>query len=298
MDRFVPIGERIRIYRTRRGLSQIKLANLVGRSENWLSQIERGERPIQRLGPLAELARVLDVPMTELIGTEPQAVRDPTEQHATVEQLRLALSGFDFLALLFQPGLAEAAVEPDLARLRADVDRAWELVHASRYTELAPLLTSLLSTGEHAARTSVGSEREEVFALVAETYQVAAAMMAKLGETDLAWVTADRAVMAAERAGAPLLAVAGVYRLAQAFVAGWKLDQAERAASSGALGLVGRLQDGDPEVVSLYGAMHLVRAVAASRRGDAATAWRAIGEAERAAQLNGVDRKVLSTAEN
>jgi transcriptional regulator with XRE-family HTH domain len=39
MDRFVPIGERIVVYRRRRGLSQTKLAHLVGRSENWLSQI-------------------------------------------------------------------------------------------------------------------------------------------------------------------------------------------------------------------------------------------------------------------
>jgi len=291
----MPIGERIKVYRTRKGLSRIKLANLVGRSENWLSQIERGERPIQRLGPLAELARVLEVPMTELIGTGPRTVRDPAEQHAAVEHLRLALSGFDFLALLFQPGEAEADAEPDLPGMRTEVVRAWALVHASRYTVLAPLLTWLLSVGERAARASVGEARVEVFGLVAQTYQVMAAMMAKLGETDLAWVTADRAVMAAERAGAPLLAVAGVYRLAQAFVAGWKLDQAERAASSGALGLAGRLVDGDAEVVSLYGALNLVRAIAASRRGDGVTAWRAIAEAERAAELNGADRNDFDT---
>ena len=295
MDRFVPIGERIAVYRRRRGLSQVKLANLVGRSENWLSQIERGERPIQRLGPLAELAKVLEVPMTELIGTEPKAARDPAEQHAAVEQLRLALSSFDFLSLLFQPGQAETAAEPELSSLRTDVARAWELVHASRYTDLAPLLSSLLSVGEHAARSAVGGVREEVFGLVAQTYQVVAAMMAKLGETDLAWVAADRAVMAAERAGAPLLAVAGVYRLAQAFVAGWKLDQAERAASSDALGLAGRLHDGDPEVASLYGALNLVRAIVASRRGNAVIAWQAIAEAERAAQLLGVDRNDFDT---
>jgi transcriptional regulator with XRE-family HTH domain len=295
MDRFVPIGERIAVYRRRRGLSQTKLAHLVGRSENWLSQIERGERPIQRLGPLAELAKVLEVPMTELIGTEPKVVRDPAEQHAAVEQLRLTLSGFDFLSLLFQPGQAETAAEPELVRLRADVDRAWELVHASRYTELAPLLSSLLSVGEPAARASVGGVREEVFALVAQTYQVVAAMMAKVGETELAWVAADRAVMAAERAGAPLLAVAGVYRLAQAFVAGWKLDQAERAASSDALGLAGRLDDGDPEVASLYGALNLVRAIVASRRGNAVIAWQAIAEAERAARLLGADRNDFDT---
>jgi transcriptional regulator with XRE-family HTH domain len=174
------------------GLSQTKLAHLVGRSENWLSQIERGERPIQRLGPLAELAKVLEVPMTELIGSEPKAVRDPAEQHAAVEQLRLALSGFDFLSLLFQPGQAETAAEPELARLRADVVRAWELVHASRYTELVPLLSALLSVGERAARSSVGDVREEVFGLVAQTYQVVAAMMAKLGETSRGWPRTGR----------------------------------------------------------------------------------------------------------
>jgi transcriptional regulator with XRE-family HTH domain len=248
MDRVVPIGERLAAYRRRRGLSQAKLAHLVGRSENWLSQIERGERPIQRLGPLAELAKVLDVPMTELIGTEPKAIRNPAEQHAAAEQLRLVLSGFDFLALLLRPGQAQTTAEPELPQIRADVARAWELVHASRYTELAPLLSSLLSVGERHARAAFGDVRLETFGLVAQTYQMVAAMMAKLGETELAWVAADRAVMAAERAGAPLLAVAGVYRLAQAFVAGWKLDQAERAASSGALGLAGRLDDGDPEV--------------------------------------------------
>jgi transcriptional regulator with XRE-family HTH domain/quinol monooxygenase YgiN len=94
----------IAAYRRRRGLSQVKLANLVVRSENWLSQIERGERPIQRLGPLAELARVLDVPMTELIGTEPRAMRDRAEQHAAVEQIRLALSGSTSSRCSWSPG--------------------------------------------------------------------------------------------------------------------------------------------------------------------------------------------------
>lgn len=40
------IGERIAFYRRRRGLSQVVLANLVGRTEDWLSKIERGEREI------------------------------------------------------------------------------------------------------------------------------------------------------------------------------------------------------------------------------------------------------------
>jgi len=38
----VPIGERIRLYRRRRGLSPPRLVQLIGRSESWLSQVERG----------------------------------------------------------------------------------------------------------------------------------------------------------------------------------------------------------------------------------------------------------------
>jgi len=39
-------GERIARARRRRGLSQAVLAGLVGRSESWLSQVERGKRGI------------------------------------------------------------------------------------------------------------------------------------------------------------------------------------------------------------------------------------------------------------
>jgi transcriptional regulator with XRE-family HTH domain len=43
------IGVRIAHWRRRRGLSQVALACLVGRSESWLSQVERGLRGVDRL---------------------------------------------------------------------------------------------------------------------------------------------------------------------------------------------------------------------------------------------------------
>jgi transcriptional regulator with XRE-family HTH domain len=43
-----PVGERIAIYRRRRGLSQVVLAGLIGRSVSWLSQVERGTRAVDR----------------------------------------------------------------------------------------------------------------------------------------------------------------------------------------------------------------------------------------------------------
>jgi transcriptional regulator with XRE-family HTH domain len=295
MEQFVPIGERIALIRRRRGLSQAKLAGLVGRSESWLSQIERGARPIERLGIIGELARVLDVPVSELTGAAPRLVRDPAEQHAAVEEMRLTLSAFDFLALLLRPEADGSVPESDLVDMRAKVDRVWQLTHASDYTNLAPLFSSLLADGERAAHTSNGDRRAEVFELLAQTYQAVAAIMSKLGETELGWVAAERSIMAAERAGSPLLSVAGVYRLAQAFVSAWRLDQAERVAASGALAVASQLIDGTPEGVSLYGALNLVRSVVASRRGNGTTAWQAIGEAERAATVLGGDRNDFDT---
>jgi len=63
-----PIGERIRIYRKRRGLSQQELAGLVHRSESWLSQVERGIRSVDKLSVLIDVAKVLKVNVETLSG--------------------------------------------------------------------------------------------------------------------------------------------------------------------------------------------------------------------------------------
>lgn len=43
------VGARIAAYRKRKGITQPALAGLVGRSESWLSQVERGVRTVDRL---------------------------------------------------------------------------------------------------------------------------------------------------------------------------------------------------------------------------------------------------------
>src|SRR5438067_1440443 len=62
------IGERVAAYRRRRGLSQAALAGLVGRSESWLSQVERGVRSVDSLPVILDLARILRVEPEKLIG--------------------------------------------------------------------------------------------------------------------------------------------------------------------------------------------------------------------------------------
>src|SRR5437879_368341 len=63
------LGERVRMYRRRRGLSQIALAHLIGRSERWMIAVERGDDDL-RLSDITELAAALGVDMTELGGVQ------------------------------------------------------------------------------------------------------------------------------------------------------------------------------------------------------------------------------------
>lgn len=59
---------RIAAYRRRRGISQAALASLVGRSESWLSQVERGLRSVDRLSVLLDMSEVLHVDVQSLVG--------------------------------------------------------------------------------------------------------------------------------------------------------------------------------------------------------------------------------------
>jgi tetratricopeptide (TPR) repeat protein len=158
--------------------------------------------------------------------------------------------------------------------LRRQHARVWELVHASRCTELAPLLAALIPGLETASRTANSEQaRDEARQLLGDTYQATAAMMARIGETDAAWISADRARFCAEAVGSPLGVAASMFRMAHVFLALGQIDQAYHVAASTAQALKPKITgQAEPEVLSLYEVLHLVLAVAAARdnkRGEA-----------------------------
>ena len=60
------IGEQVRAHRLRRGLTQARLAHLIGRSERWLIDVEGGQVD-PRLSDALALARVLSVLVDDLV---------------------------------------------------------------------------------------------------------------------------------------------------------------------------------------------------------------------------------------
>jgi transcriptional regulator with XRE-family HTH domain len=88
------LGERIRDVRLRRGLSQAVLAQLVGRSERWLIDVEQGRVDL-KVSDALKLARELRIGVGELLSEGvPEAASDrgPRRQ-AGRRPLRVALAG-------------------------------------------------------------------------------------------------------------------------------------------------------------------------------------------------------------
>ncbi|WP_045876892.1 helix-turn-helix transcriptional regulator [Pseudofrankia sp. DC12] len=285
------LGDRVAYHRKLRGLSQVELGRLIGRSEGWVSQVERGVRKIDRMSVLESLAETLNVPVAELAPTAPVA---PTaESAAWWWPLRLAITGHPALAALVAPGRTED--DTTEARARERVDGAWALVHASHYSEAVPALADLIGDLEHAARLAPPAERAGIAAALSSAYQAAGALFAKAGDTEAGWVAADRALFAAERAGDPALVAASQHRLALTLLGAGRLEQARHAATIGATVLRANATGRDVAVTAVLGALHLVQAVAAARAGDRTGARALIAETEVLADAVGPGRNDYNT---
>ncbi len=283
------LGRKIAAERRRRGLSQPELARMIGRSVAWVSQVERGVRKVDRMSVLESVAVALEVPLAELAADAP-VVAAVNEEPPGVGSLRMALSGvYSLRAMLNGPHPVA------LSTLRRKARTAWDLTHAGRYTDLADLLTSLVPDLETAARALPEVQQTEVFELMASTYQACSAALHKLGEPEAAWIAADRAMAAAERAGNPMLVAAGAFRLVFVFMSARHYDQAEEAARTAADALRPKANSGDPHAMSLYGALTLQRAVIASRGNDPDSAYAHLEQARQIADRLGSGRNDYDT---
>ena len=204
------------------------------------------------------------------------------------------------VALLRTPVPGGALDTPDrgqpreLPRLRARVTLAWRLWQAARYAELGAALPVLLEDVRLATDRSAGDDRRAASGLLAESYQITADLLTRLGETDLAWVATARAIAAAEHADDPLLTTAGGWHLTGVLLGSGR----PREATDVALAAADRVTADDadaPERLSLLGALLLDAAIAAAVQDDRAGVGELLGRAAAVARRLGADRNDLWT---
>ncbi|MFF9896146.1 helix-turn-helix domain-containing protein [Streptomyces longispororuber] len=294
MTQHLTIGERVAWYRHRRGLSQEVLAGLVGRTPDWLGKAENNRIELDRLSVIRALAHALDVSIGDLIG-EPTLLEWSSDggQH-TVPALREALMDYRQLTpLLSTPTGGEP---PTLASLRADVGEVWDAYQASRFGFATRQLPLLLADALLAARTYAGEEREEANALLALTYQGAAMVLGKLGETELAWMAADRGLAAAQQSGNNVITGSLFRSVTHCLLSTGRYETAVQLVGDAAGFLEPGLSEATPSFLSVYGTLFLTGAMAAARAEDRATTQAFLREAEAAAARLGSDANHMWTA--
>lgn len=282
------IGERVAFYRRRRGLSQAVLADLVGRTEDWLSKIERGDREIRRLDVLAEVAQALRVTLGDLLG-EPVLMEDE-EQHDDVSAIRDALMAPQRLSrTLFSSSMSQEYIDPaPVAKL---AEGAWSNYQKGEIGRVVDALPGLIKTAQRLEAASVddGSYRRSCAAVSARVHHLAATTLSKVGEADLAWIAAERAMEAADTSDDPLVLASAARSGTHALLAVGRFDDALELGDTAARWLSPQIAENDPAALSLYGMLHLRAAVAAARHNDRATATELLSRAGEAADRMGVD---------
>lgn len=264
------VGERVAFYRRRRGFTQRVLADLVGRSEDWLSKIERGERDLRRIDVIAELARALRVSVGDLLG-QPVLVEDDQPDQDDIPAIRSALMNYRRLsAVLFgrqaSRPLQIETVERVLVSARGDYESG----------RLGRTIAALPNLINHAQQLEdLPGASTTAYSVSARIHHLAASTLTKVGESDLAWMAAERAMAAADQSENPLVIAAVARSATGALLAIGRFDDALQVGTHAARWLedqIGSTGQHDPVALSLCGMLYLRSAEAAARIQDRHTA--------------------------
>ncbi len=253
------IGRRLREVRYWRRKSLRAVAELAGISEGYLSRLERGERPVDRRSTLEALARALRVTPAELTGAPyPPTDAATSDAHESIAALRVALAETELDdPAANEPARPLAALRTELAQvntLRQDCD------YAALGQALPPLVVDL-----HAHLDGANDQiRRELLIALVECYEAARAAGKHLGAPDLSQIAARHVRDVADALSGPEWMGLAAWSRAQAIgstARGRALSLTREAADE----LSGELDS--PAAAEIYGALHLVAALAATTLG-------------------------------
>src|SRR6266542_3960752 len=298
--RDLSIGQRIAAHRRRLGLTQDGLAMRLHRSKSWVTKIERGERPLDSVRTLLEVARALGVEVRELTG-QPWFPEPGGPGHEALPAIRRAL-----LALSPPPmGADSDDGEPidagDLPAVERDVLAAgwlWQR-EPNCFSVVVPLLPGLIIKTRLLVEVTAGEEHRRACRAQALLGHLGQEVLARLGEPDLSWVAANQSADAAEQVGDPALSGASAWRVCHAVLRVDDVDEVYTVATGAARELEPALDEPSGELLSVYGGLHLVGAIASARAGDRPAAQHLLDRARTTAARHGatVDPSGLASLE-
>ena len=308
------------------GVSQRRIAALTGQSQSEISEILAGRR-VTNYEVLVRVADGLGVPRgwmglahvdSTAPGNDVDAGRasaapgavEPSEPAQPSEAVepgrsvtsdcctgsgRVAARAADAFLPAVAAGLAIAMfpthrsdAEPlTVAVLSENVRQAWLVRQQARYATLGQILTALIPAVDHAVAAGT-KEREQAQRVGVHTYNLASALLKKLGDYPQAMVAADRALTAARGQDDDLLVAAAAFRLANVLLPATRFAEARRVAIDAASSMSPTHRT-KPRGLAVWGGLLLTAALAAARDGDQPGAWEILGEARAVSRILGTD---------
>ncbi|WP_410875180.1 helix-turn-helix domain-containing protein [Nocardia sp. A7] len=287
------IGERVAWYRRRRGLSQRVLADMVGRTEDWLNKVENNRIQLDRISVIQNLAKQLDVSIGDLLAEPTLVDNSHVGGKPTIPALRDALTSYAQLMPFSRQEPTEVQPIPQLAgRLQA----VWDAYQSSRFAYVSASLPALITDLDVARRNSRADDSERALRLLASAYHAAATVLTKVGEVDLAWVAAQRGFDIAERVGEPVIWLSLARSVTHVTMSTGRHKDAAALVGQVASHVGSLPNDASAEYRSVYGTLFLTGAMAAARSDDRALTAEYLRESESAAVQLGRDANYAWTA--
>lgn len=271
------LGDRLARLRRLADLTQEGLAERSGVSVDVIRKLEQQRKHSARLPTLHKLAAGLGVEVTGLLGDPPALSNGEAESPALVA-LRRAL----------MPSPLAAPPEPDHAEplsldlLTAELAEGWTLYHAAKFDQLTSILPGIIADARQAATVERGQQFHAAHAALGKALQLSGHLTVRLGKTDLALASLERALTVADSAERPLLRPMLCNSIAWAYQRQNRLDDAQKLAVHAADG-VERGGQRSAEQVRVWGALLISAARSADLSGDHERANDIFAVAERAA---------------
>lgn len=271
------IGYRIRRKRLNLRMNQAALAAAVGKSQGWMSKVEKGHIELDSATVINGLARALLCHPNELI---------ERPYTGTAAENRWREAAADILRELRRYDLSPAftGAPRSASELWESMKRLHRLRDTAANSAIMLSLPDLLREVRALAEVSTGHEREEAFAIYAVCCKFAHTAAHALGHAELVAMACERAAWSAQLSGDPLMpAVVDWMRVWDMWAtADWNdaISLSDKALRS----IENDYERGDPLAIRAWGSLQLRAAVSAARAANAAEADHRLALADQASQ--------------
>ncbi|MFD7900108.1 helix-turn-helix domain-containing protein [Streptomyces sp. NPDC059743] len=191
------LGDTLRRLRKLSGMTQEELSETSEVSVDVIRKLEQKRTLSARLPTLHALADGLGVELTSLLGDPPGARSEGDGDSPALVAVRRAIT-----PTAFAPGPDPAEADGlSVAELRDRIADAWSEYHAAEFDSLMKTLPDIIAD----ARRLVAAGEEGSHAALGKSFQLGGHLAVRLGKTDLAIISLERAIAEAEKSSDPLL---------------------------------------------------------------------------------------------